>query len=111
MIREARAADAKAIGRVHVAGWQTAYQGIVPEAYLAGLNPEDRRAFWQRILAEPDSKSIVLVAEDPQGRIVGFASGGSERDHEVAEYDGELYAIYLYPDARRQGIGLSLLSL
>ena len=35
-IRRARAADAEAIGAVHVATWRTAYAGVLPDDYLAG---------------------------------------------------------------------------
>src|SRR6185503_6902264 len=37
-LREARAADARAIAEIHVAAWRAAYRGMMPDAYLASLS-------------------------------------------------------------------------
>ena len=41
-IRPAAEGDAAGIARVHVRSWQEAYAGIVPEAYLASLDVDQR---------------------------------------------------------------------
>jgi GNAT superfamily N-acetyltransferase len=103
-VRQANIGDAGAIAHVHVASWRTTYRGIVPEAYLDALDPEERTQRWQEwFLAAPMS---VFVAEDAAG-IVGFANGGAIRG-KVGEYDAELYAIYLLQSAQRRGAGRSL---
>jgi GNAT superfamily N-acetyltransferase len=49
----------------------------------------------------------VFVAEW-DGRVVGFADGGPNREA-VGECDAELYAIYLLRDAQKRGMGAGLL--
>ncbi len=40
--------------------------------------------------------------------MVGFASGGPERD-DIPGYDGELYGLYVLAAYQRQGIGRALM--
>jgi GNAT superfamily N-acetyltransferase len=104
-VRRATAADAPAIGPVHVRAWQAAYRGQMPDGYLDGLRPEDRAAYWNSVLAREDFRGVVLVAEQA-GEVVGFAAAGPSRDPEGA---GELYAINLDPGHWGTGAGRALL--
>jgi GNAT superfamily N-acetyltransferase len=52
VIRAARTADAAQIAVVHVRSWQSAYRGLLPQAYLDGLDPAQRVGRWERSLAE-----------------------------------------------------------
>lgn len=108
-IRRATAADAAAIAAVHVASWRTTYAGLLPADYLAGLSVEQRRANWTRELeaSDPPPAWCVFVAEDPDGRVVGFASGGPQRDA-TSDFESELYAIYLLEDQQGRGVGRAL---
>lgn len=101
--------DAPAIARVHVDSWRSTYAGIVPQTFLDGLTYEGREEMWRRNLTNPERKSVLLVAEDEAGKIVGFAVGGPGRD-EHPDYDAELYAIYLFQETQGQGIGRQLMS-
>jgi ribosomal protein S18 acetylase RimI-like enzyme len=103
-IRSATMEDASSISRVHLEGWRTTYRGIVPDAYLAGLNAEERTIRWREILS---SARRVFVAEQNK-EIVGFISGGAIREP-LAGCDAELYSIYLLLPVRSQGIGTALL--
>ena len=107
LIREARAADAAAIARVHVDSWRTTYAGILPADFLAALSYATREESWSRVLSAPGGRSFTCVAEDEEGRIVGFASGGPEREGDPV-YKGELYAIYVLAQCQRRGIGSRL---
>ncbi len=49
-IRAARLEDAGAIAHVHVESWRTTYAGIVPDAYLAGLDEILRTRLWHEWL-------------------------------------------------------------
>lgn len=131
-IRPAVDSDARGITRVHIDSWRSTYAGIVPADHLAGLDYDEREKRWHRLLADP--RQNAFVAEDRDGRIIGFASGGPERtgsepasgtsscsgDPQVAsggpdpntppEYSAELYAIYLYASDQRHGVGRRLVA-
>ena len=64
-----------------------------------------RRAFYERLLARPDS--FLLLAER-DGRPVGYAAvavGGTEATLEVGERVGSLESLSVLPDERGQGFG------
>jgi GNAT superfamily N-acetyltransferase len=104
-IRPAELTDADDLGRIHVLAWQSAYAGLMPAEFLAGLSVTDRQADWRERLG--DRAVRVLIADD-DGAVVGFASFGPSRDADVEPSTGELYAIYLHPDQWRHGIGRRL---
>jgi GNAT superfamily N-acetyltransferase len=106
-VREAGIDDAPAIARVHVDSWRTTYAGIVPADFLSRLSYEQREDFWRRTLTDAAAAQVVLVAQSPDGDIVGFASGGPERSGDPL-YRAELYAIYLLHEVQRRGIGRAL---
>ncbi|WP_255723302.1 GNAT family N-acetyltransferase [Sporosarcina sp. ACRSL] len=105
-IRVAVMNDAEGIARVHVDSWRTTYKGIVSESVLQNLSYEQRAENWRRGIG----KNALYVAEDENGKIIGFATGGKERTGNY-EADGELYAIYLLQEAQGQGIGKKLTQL
>jgi GNAT superfamily N-acetyltransferase len=106
-VRDATAVDAGGIARVHYQTWQTAFRGIVPDAYLARTTYEARKSAWESCLNKPNQAKLVCVAEDASGQIVGFAVGGPERTGDPT-FDGELEAIYILQSHQRQGIGRRL---
>lgn len=110
-IRRARVEDAHAIAEVHVASWRTTYKGIMSDEVLANLSVERRELMWDHELN--DKQTITYVAENEQGHIVGFASGGPNRTdtdnpRETDSYHCELYAIYLLQEVQRHGLGRRL---
>lgn len=107
-IRLATENDAADIARVQVDSWHTTYQGLISEEYLHSLTYERHYIRWKRTLGQQNGSTFTYVALNSQGQIVGFASGGPEREGK-AVYRGELYAIYLLASAQRQGIGRQLL--
>jgi L-amino acid N-acyltransferase YncA len=106
-IRKATLEDAKAIATVHVESWKTTYDGIVPAKYLEELSVSEKEQLWQRGLQQP-KHSIFVVEED--GNVCGFISGGKNRatQGKEAEYEGEIYAIYLLKKAQGKGYGTKL---
>ncbi|WP_090085518.1 GNAT family N-acetyltransferase [Lentibacillus persicus] len=102
-IRKATQGDAAGIAKVHIDSWRTTYKNIVPDDYLDSLNYEERKKRWKQIVYE----GIVYVAEH-DGKIVGFSSGGKEREGKYNHYDGELYAIYILKEYQGKGIGKKL---
>ncbi|MCU6795657.1 GNAT family N-acetyltransferase [Paenibacillus sp. WQ 127069] len=103
-IRRAKLADAKGIAKVHVDSWRTTYTHIIPDDFLHNLSYERREQLWINVIPQ----GIVFVAENDEGKIVGFADGGKERSGKYLDYDGELNAIYLLKEYQGQGIGTIL---
>jgi ribosomal protein S18 acetylase RimI-like enzyme len=103
-IRIAGNDDAAAIARVQVESWKTTYADIVPGAFLASMSVDAAAVRWREQFA--GSASTVLVAED-ESSIFGFIGGGKLRKP-IADYDGEIYAIYLMQDRQRRGVGRAL---
>jgi ribosomal protein S18 acetylase RimI-like enzyme len=107
IIREAKENDSAAIARVHIDSWRTTYRDMVSTDHLASLSYEEREQRWQEFFSATDSVQFAYVAEYDDELIVGFASGGPNRDI-GSIYEGELYAIYLLEEHQHQGIGREL---
>lgn len=103
-IRAAKLSDAGGIAKVHVDSWRTTYKNIIPEEFLENLSYQSREELWINIIP----KGIVFVAENDEGQIVGFSSGGKERSGEYKEFQGELTSIYILKEFQGQGIGKAL---
>lgn len=109
LIREARVSDVPAIARVHVDSWRTTYPEIIPADFLERMSYEDFEARWRGwLVGEHGRRVIVYVAEASPGRIVGFASGGPNREENHPGYEGELYAAYFLREHQRGGLGRRL---
>ena len=104
LIRKAELEDAAGIAKVHVDSWRTTYKGIVPNTYLDSLSYEEREQNWKRGI----EYNHIYIAEDENGKIVGFATGGKERTGKYEAYVGELYAIYLLEEEQGKEIGRKL---
>ncbi len=107
VVRPATPDDAAAIASVHVRSWQAAYRGIVPEAMLEALSIERRASWWRGELTEMIPPPGCWVVER-SGRVVGFASIGTARGNSVGPGIGELFTLYLEPEAWSQGLGRAL---
>ena len=108
-VRRARPDDARAIADIHVRAWKTAYPGLLPQDYLDALHPDDRVGMWEEALATT-RWPVVLVAEH-RGRAFGFCSFGPSHDDDAEPtVVGELYTIYVDPDAWGTGVGRDLLA-
>ena len=107
---EGRAAipqDTDAVARLHVRAWQSAYPGLIAQAYLDGLDPAvwaGRYDFGRVGLRLPST----LVAVDGSA-IRGFATTGLCRDEDLSNF-GELMAIYVDPGYLNTGVGRLLIA-
>ncbi len=107
-IREAVPADAEGVARVHVESWRTTYPGIMPQEHLDELSLVASTETWSLVLrGDAPRKTWVFVAENDNGEIVGFVSGGAERTGDP-DYAGEAYALYLLHSEQGQGVGRRL---
>ena len=118
LIREAGLADAEAIARVRVDGWNRVYGEFIPERLPFSWTWEEQTADWRRELAARNDGKIHLVALEGMGdagEILAFASGGPPlRDNVIVEgntdaYTAQVYTIYVRPGRYGGGIGTRLL--
>mgnify|MGYP003985154061 FL=1 len=106
-IRKANLSDVKAIAKVHIAVWKTTYQSIIPQDFLDNLSTKRSENNWRKTINNKDF--INFIIEDENSKIVGFISGGANREKELLpEYDGELMAIYIFKEYQQKGLGSKL---
>ena len=116
-VRRARPADAGAIGAVHVAAWRSAYPGILPDAYLAGLSAPRQAAYYDSAVRSGVGVHVAAASGTDLGalggaaRIVGFVTGSPARPGRWTEPlgDGEIETLYVLDDWRERGLGRRLM--
>ena len=116
-IRRARPSDAVAIGAVHVAAWRSAYPGILPDQFLAGLSIPRQAAHYDQAIRSATAVFVAIASgiDLPVGntpRIVGFATAGRSRVREIAALhlgEGEIETLYVLDDWRERGVGRRLM--
>ncbi len=112
-IRAAEPADAEEVERLRVAGWQTAYRGILPDAYLSRMRVDGerrRRHMIKQATAAHRSVLVESVAVQADA-IVGWVAGGRCRDADrPGPGHGEVYAIYVLPEWWGRGAGRLLMA-
>ncbi|MFI0790595.1 GNAT family N-acetyltransferase [Streptomyces lydicus] len=112
-------ADVDGVSAVRVRGWQAAYRGLMPQAYLDAMSvtaDAERRRSW---FARRSPEVADLVAE-AAGEVIGWASVGPARDPDIAPgaeelpaprpTAGELFALYVTPRLIGTGVGCALLA-
>lgn len=98
-IREAVAADATNIARLHVATFVETHGGPGPSIAL-------REQQWRDAFDKPEGM-FCFVVEDRTGGLIGFAKGETYTGG-LAGYDGELNKIYVLRRYHRRGLGRNL---
>jgi GNAT superfamily N-acetyltransferase len=107
-VRTATAEDAGGIARVRGQTWRAAYSHIFTREQLDSISEDEDAERWSRSLSEGRPRGGTLVAVGAEGDVQGFASFGSEWRGESTEI-GELYAIYVLPEASGRGVGQALM--
>ena len=113
-IRRARPSDSVAIGAVHVAAWRSAYPGILPDRFLAGLSATRQAAYYDRAIQAgvgvyvATASGADLGLTDQPARIIGFATGAPTRKS-GGPADGEIETLYVLDDWRERGLGRRLM--
>jgi ribosomal protein S18 acetylase RimI-like enzyme len=103
-VRPARPEDARRLGEIHVETWRATYPGVMPQELLDSLSVDAREQLWKEWIPSPEV--TVFVAESDGEVVVGFVSIGPCVT--VPEI-GELYAIYVVPQAHGAGAGPALM--
>jgi GNAT superfamily N-acetyltransferase len=105
LVTPAAPEDLAGIAVVTVKAWQATFQGVLPDAFLAGLTVEDQLHRHQALFAR---SGVFYYTAKVGGEIVGFSSGGPNRSS-ASDVVNELYALYLLPHWQNRGIGRRLL--
>jgi GNAT superfamily N-acetyltransferase len=108
-VRPSTAGDQGAIAAIRVAAWRSAYQGIMPAGFLDAMDPVAHGARrLARFGTRPETDYEYVAAT--RGPIVGYVHGGRYRDDDdPGAGSGEVYALYVLPDAQGSGAGGALL--
>jgi ribosomal protein S18 acetylase RimI-like enzyme len=106
--RIAGIADADAIARIYVDAWRSAYAGIVPDRVLVRMSVAGQAREWTRALSRRATAERIMVAEQPDGGIIGFGSMGEARSPGLP-HAGEIFTLYVAPEHQEQGVGRMLL--
>ena len=105
-IRHATESDIPALARVHVATWQVAYRGILPDHLLDGLTQTQFETSWRERIASISRTTLVC---ERRHTIVGFAAFGPTRDRDQdAALTAELYGLYVESAHWSHGYGHAL---
>ncbi|MFD4223920.1 GNAT family N-acetyltransferase [Streptomyces griseus] len=108
-IRDMRVDDCEAVATVRVRGWQHAYRGLLPQPYLDGMDIAEETGL-RRTYFEERGESVNVVAEQPDGTVIGWACVGPHRAEDHGRPGCELYAIYVLPEHIGTGTGRALLA-
>ncbi len=103
--------DIGAVCAIRIRGWQWAYAGLVPQAYLDGLDVAEETERRREFFTEAPAEVVDLVAERA-GSVAGWAAFGPYRDAATGRRDdaqAELYALYVRPEQVGTGIGRALM--
>lgn len=107
LLRPAQPDDALDVARVHVCSWQAAYRGLLPDAYLDQLRPEDRAQRYDFSNLDPKAPYTIVAVE--AATICGFATTSASRDPSLPSH-GELCALYVDPAHWGSGYGIALVA-
>jgi len=106
-VRQAGPEDVEAIARIEVETWRATYAGMLPDRVLVGMSEKRQRGAWSGLVRYRPGD--VVVAEDAGLGVVGFGNCGSQRDPTLP-YVGEIFTLYVTPDAQNRGIGRQLIA-
>ncbi len=111
LIRRATVNDDHAIAAIGDSTWRDAYADLVPAALIEELTIEARvESRIERRRTAVGHRTFVAATTRPD-RVVGYCSCGPARGVGIADpREGEIYSLYVHPDAQGQGIGAELQS-
>lgn len=106
-VRVATTADAPAVARIHVASWDVAYRGIMPDDVIARTDTAYRTRFWTERLATREWPVLVI---DAGGEILAFCHMVPSPDPgDDPKTVGHITSIHVLPHLHGRGHGRALL--
>jgi|SRR5882757_3974248 len=106
-IRVAEPADADVIAQLHARSWHTAYRGILSDAFLDGPLLADRQALWRARFAEVNRTGQMVLVDEEDGKILGFACAFLDAD---PEWGTLLDNLHVVPESKGKGLGRQLMA-
>jgi ribosomal protein S18 acetylase RimI-like enzyme len=101
IIREAIPDDVPALAALHVKTWSETYNG-------GGPGQQIRQHQWTELFKNAGNKWFVLVLENKNRELIGFAHGHPYDHPDLPEFNGQLNKIYLLRDYQRLRLGRKL---
>lgn len=115
LIRPIVDTDAEEVGTAHTRIWQLTYAGMMDQAKLDAMVPQDRIDRWReqiipgRAARQAAGESITRCAVDvTTGRIAGFGTGGQPRVEDPPRAT-ELWSLNVLPEFHGTGVAAQLL--
>jgi len=101
--------DAPQLAEVATLAWQVGFEGLLPQAFLEGLDAERSRAQWAKDLATEGVGLPHFLLAERSGHVLGFSASGPSRDQDAGPNVAEVFALHVLPSAWGQGVGGALL--
>jgi ribosomal protein S18 acetylase RimI-like enzyme len=102
----AQAEHAALVAALHVASWQTAYRGLLPDSYLDQAAATERLQHWQERLVEGVDGPLEVLLAVLDNKPVGFVCLQPEEEPEFGTYLDNLHVL---PSVKGVGLGKQLL--
>ena len=87
---------------MRIDSWRTTYRGLIPDAYLDGMQVDASTALWDRVLDAPARTPPACSSPTHDGEVVGFAAGNVLEEPKL-DLDAELSAVYLRRELPARG--------
>lgn len=107
-VEPARPEDREGIAHLHWRGWHDTYPGIVPEALLARITLERRRAQWSGERFDRLAATGMPLVVRHEGEVIGVAEAGPAGEIADLGVAGELLMIYVHQSFQGRGVGRAL---
>lgn len=110
-VRPAAQCDAADLARVQRASWQAAFQGLLSDGYLDGLEHDALTNAWERLLAHSRGPLADTLTVSEADRVVGYSRFYPTDDHDDDSMRvGMIGSIYTLPKVWGTGVGKALIS-
>ena len=106
MIRQANKLDSYNIAKLIIAGWQTAYKGLIDDNFLNNMSVEIMTKNWEINIESQNEVNNIYVYEE-SNKILGIIRFGKP-DDSSSNYNAEIHVLYVEPSLKRNGIGSRL---
>lgn len=99
-IRRMSNADEAEVGRLYVRSWQAGYKGLLPQAYLDGLEASR----WNSKFTDLPGSFVITDGDT----IAGHSCARAAADEAMSGW-GEVWTLYVLPEYWGKGFGTALL--